>query len=58
LLKPGGKGEVRFSLEVAGVPGVAGAREIEMVLPGKYEIGAAERGELTTVPGVIEVLEV
>jgi DNA polymerase-3 subunit alpha len=58
LLRPGGKGEVRFSLEVAGVPGVAGAREIEMVLPGKYEVGAAERGELTTVPGVIEVLEV
>ncbi|MEZ5815770.1 MAG: DNA polymerase III subunit alpha [Hyphomicrobiaceae bacterium] len=58
LLKPGGKGEVRFSLEVAGVPGVAGGREIEMLLPGKYEIGAAERGELSTVPGVLEVLEV
>ncbi|MGD9806025.1 MAG: DNA polymerase III subunit alpha [Hyphomicrobiaceae bacterium] len=58
LLKPGGKGEVRLSLELAGVPGVPGGREIELVLPGKYEIGAAERGELTTVPGVIEVLEV
>jgi hypothetical protein len=29
-----------------------------MLLPGKYEISAAERGELTTVPGVIEIVEV
>ncbi len=58
LLRPGGKGEVRFSLELAGIPGVAGGREVEMLLPGKYEISAAQRGELTTVPGVIEVLEV
>jgi len=40
------------------VPGVAGGREIEMLLPGRYELAAAERGELSTVPGVIEVLEV
>ncbi len=58
LLKPGGKGEVKFSLEVAGVAGIAGGREIEMLLPGRYELGAAERGELSTVPGVIEVVEV
>ncbi|MGE0700624.1 MAG: DNA polymerase III subunit alpha, partial [Hyphomicrobiaceae bacterium] len=58
LLKPGGRGEVRLSLEVAGVPGVAGAREIEMLLPGRYEIGAGEKGALSTVPGVLEVLEV
>ncbi|MEZ5853910.1 MAG: DNA polymerase III subunit alpha [Hyphomicrobiaceae bacterium] len=58
LLKPGGKGEVKLQLEVAGVPGVAGGREIEIVLPGRYEIGAAERGELSTVSGVIDVVEV
>jgi DNA polymerase-3 subunit alpha len=58
LLKPGGKGEIRLSVEVAGVPGVAGGREIEMLLPGRYEVGAAERGELSTMPGVIEVIEV
>jgi DNA polymerase-3 subunit alpha len=58
LLRPGGRGEVRLALEVAGVAGVAGGREIEVVLPGRYEIGAAERGELATVPGVIEVVEV
>jgi DNA polymerase-3 subunit alpha len=58
LLRPGGKGEVRFSLELAGVRGVSGGREIEMLLPGRYELGAAERGELSTVPGVIEVVDV
>ncbi len=58
LLKPGGKGEVKLQLEVAGVPGVAGGREIEIVLPGRYEIGAAERGQLSTVAGVIDVVEV
>jgi DNA polymerase-3 subunit alpha len=58
LLKPGGRGEIRLALEVAGVPGVAGGREVEMLLPGRYDVGAAERGELSTLPGVIEVLEV
>jgi DNA polymerase-3 subunit alpha len=58
ILRPGGKGEVRLTLEVAGVQGVAGGREIEMVLPGRYDIGAAVRGEISTVPGVLEVIEV
>ncbi|MFV0298490.1 MAG: DNA polymerase III subunit alpha, partial [Hyphomicrobiaceae bacterium] len=58
LLKPGGKGEVKLQLEVAGVAGVAGGRDIEIALPGRYEIGAAERGQLSTVTGVIDVVEV
>jgi hypothetical protein len=29
-----------------------------MVLPGRYDIGAAVRGEISTVPGVLEVIEV
>ncbi|MDX2158796.1 MAG: DNA polymerase III subunit alpha [Hyphomicrobiaceae bacterium] len=58
LLKPGGKSEVRLSLEVAGVAGVPGGREIEIALPGRYEVGAAQRGELSTIRGVIDVVEV
>ncbi|WP_196301444.1 hypothetical protein, partial [Streptococcus pneumoniae] len=58
LLKPGGKAEIRFAVEVAGVAGVAGGREIEFALPGRYELGASQRGELATVPGVLEVLDI
>ena len=58
LLKPGGKGEIRLSVEVAGVPGVSGRRQIEMALPGRYEVGPLQRGQLATVPGVVEVLEI
>jgi DNA polymerase III subunit alpha len=57
LLKPGGKGEIKLALEVAGVPGVPGSREIEIALPGRYEISAMQRGELSTIRGVIDVLE-
>jgi DNA polymerase-3 subunit alpha len=58
LLKPGGRAEVKLALELAGVPGVSGPREIEIALPGRYEVGAAERGEISTVRGVIDVVEV
>ncbi|MFM9939099.1 MAG: DNA polymerase III subunit alpha [Hyphomicrobiaceae bacterium] len=57
LLKPGGKGEVQISFDVGGVPGVPGSREVRLDLPGRYDIGPSERGELTTVPGVLEVVE-
>jgi DNA polymerase-3 subunit alpha len=57
-LKPGGRSEVKLSMEVAGVAGVAGSRLIELKLPGRYEIGPKERGEIATVPGVIEVVEI
>lgn len=58
LLKPGGKAEVRLSLEVAGVPAVRGGRQIEFVLPGKYDVGPTQRGAISTVPGVLSVLEI
>ncbi len=58
LLKAGGKGEVRFAMEVAGVPNVPGIRAIEFALPGRYELGPQQRGEIATVPGVLEVVEI
>ncbi|OYW54800.1 MAG: DNA polymerase III subunit alpha [Hyphomicrobium sp. 12-62-95] len=55
-LKPGQAGvrkggEVRLVLPV-------GARELEIVLPGRYDVSPAQAGQLSTVPGVIEVLEI
>ena len=58
LLKTGGKGEVRFAMEVAGVPNVPGIRAIEFALPGRYELGPQQRGLIATVPGVLEVVEI
>ncbi len=57
-LKPGGKTEVRLAVEVAGVPGIAGSRALEFALPGRYEIGPMQRGQITTIPGVLEVVEI
>ena len=55
-LKPGQAGvrkggEVRLVLPV-------GARELEIVLPGRYDVSPAQAGQLSTVPGVVEVLEI
>ena len=33
-------------------------REIEFTLPGRYDIGPRQQGELMTVPGVLEVVEI
>jgi DNA polymerase-3 subunit alpha len=56
LLKPGQAGakrggEVRLVLPV-------GARELEIILPGRYDVSPAQAGQLSTVPGVVEVLEI
>ena len=52
-LKHGGKGEIRLvlALEDRG-------REIELVIPGRYDVSPARAGVLATVPGVEEVLEI
>jgi DNA polymerase III subunit alpha len=62
LLKPGLAGSkggtvVRLAVEVAGAAGVAGARAMELSLPGRYDIGPRERGQISILPGVIEVVE-
>lgn len=50
---PGAKkgGEVRLVLPV-------GARELEWVLSGRYDVSPAQAGQLSTVPGVVEVAEI
>jgi DNA polymerase-3 subunit alpha len=50
-LKPG-RGEIRL---VVAVP--SQSREIELALPGRYDVSPASRGLLSTVPGVLEVAE-
>jgi DNA polymerase-3 subunit alpha len=54
LLKPnGGKGTVclTIALEEAG-------RELEIALPGRFDISPAKKGAISTVPGVLEVIDV
>jgi DNA polymerase-3 subunit alpha len=52
-LKPGGKGEIRLVL-----PLEDRGREMEFVIPGRYDVSPARAGVLATVPGVIEILEI
>jgi DNA polymerase-3 subunit alpha len=52
-LKGGGKGEIRLVL-----PLEDRGREIEIVMPGRYDVSPARAGILSTVPGVVEVLEI
>jgi DNA polymerase III subunit alpha len=52
-------GEIHLSMEVESVPGSRGTpREVEFTLPGRYDIGPRQQGELMTVPGVLEVVEI
>ena len=52
-------GEIRLAMEVESVPGRRGApREIEFKLPGRFDIGPRQQGELLTIPGVLDVMEV
>jgi DNA polymerase-3 subunit alpha len=51
---PGRKGgEVRLVLPL----GERG-REVEIALPGRYDVSPAQMGHLSTVPGVVEVVEI
>jgi DNA polymerase-3 subunit alpha len=55
-LKPGGTGlrkggEVRILLPLGG-------RDVDILLPGRWDVSPAEAGRLSTVAGVLEVVEV
>jgi DNA polymerase-3 subunit alpha len=50
-LKPG-RGEIRLV-----IPLPEEAREVELALPGRYDVSPASRGLLSTVPGVVAVME-
>ena len=52
-LKPGGKGTISLSL-----PLDDRGREVEISMPGKFDISPAQKGAIATVPGVLEVLDV
>jgi DNA polymerase-3 subunit alpha len=58
MLKPGGKGIIRIAVDVIGATGVSGGRQVEIELPGRYDVGSYSRGQLSTMPGVAEVIEI
>ncbi len=51
LLKPG-RGEIRVVLKLD-----EKGREVEFAVPGRYEVGPMVKGTLSTVPGILEVVE-
>jgi DNA polymerase-3 subunit alpha len=52
-LKPGGKGIISISVELDDR-----GREVEIAMPGRFDISPAQKGAIATVPGVLEVLDV
>jgi DNA polymerase-3 subunit alpha len=53
LLKPGGKGAITISMALE-----ERGREVEFALPGRFDISPGQQGAISTVPGVVEVVEV
>jgi DNA polymerase III subunit alpha len=53
LLKPGGKIAVSLAMTLADA-----GRELEFALPGRFDVSTAQKGAISTVPGVLEVLDV
>jgi len=59
VLKAGsGKGEVRLVLAYGAVSGIAGPRDVEVVLPGRYDTSPEMIGAITAITGVVEVAEI
>jgi len=52
-LKPGGKGEIRIALEL----GDRG-RAVEFQIPGRFDVSPAQKGIISTVPGVMDIIEI
>jgi DNA polymerase-3 subunit alpha len=53
LLKPNGKGTICLSIAIE-----EKGREAEIALPGFFDISPAQKGAISTVPGVLEVVDV
>ena len=49
----GGKGEVRLLLPVD-----EAGQEMELVLPGRYDVSPTQRGALSVLPGVLAVMDI
>src|SRR5258705_4244266 len=52
-LRPGGKGEILLVLRLADR-----SQEVEVALPGRYEVSPWVKGILSTMPGVLNVVEI
>ena len=53
MLKPGGKGTVCLSMALDDR-----GREVEIAMPGRFDISPAQKGAIATVPGVLEVVDI
>jgi DNA polymerase-3 subunit alpha len=53
LLKPGGKGVVCLSMALAD-----SGREVEIAMPGRFDISPAQKSAISTVPGVLKVVDI
>jgi DNA polymerase-3 subunit alpha len=53
LLKPGGRGTVCLSVILDDM-----GKELEIALPGRFDVSPMQKVALTTVPGVLEVIDV
>jgi DNA polymerase III subunit alpha len=53
LLTPGGKGTVCLSVVLK-----EKGREVEFAVPGRFEISPVQKGAISTVPGVLEVVDI
>ncbi len=52
-LKPGGKGIVCLSMLLEDK-----AREVEIAMPGRFDVSPAQKGALAAVPGVLQVMDI
>jgi DNA polymerase-3 subunit alpha len=52
LLKPGGKAEVRLYLRIEEMDS-----EVELIVPGRYDLGPQQQTALSTLPGVLAIQE-
>jgi DNA polymerase-3 subunit alpha len=53
MLKPGGKGTICLALALADR-----GREVEIAMPGRFDISPAQKSAIATVPGVLEVVDI
>jgi DNA polymerase-3 subunit alpha len=52
LLRPGGKSTVCFGITLSDA-----RRELEIALPGRFEVSPVQKSALQTVPGVLEIID-
>ena len=53
MLKPRRQGQVCLSM-----PLEDRGREVEIAMPGRFDISPAQKGAISTVPGVLEVVDI